>query len=114
MTTKKPPFTAEGSAKVGAVAEYSGITWDQAKALVTDLMSQGLGIDQAIEEVRRNARNVVRDAVRPQSHKITSYRIPEAVLDVAMELADGDISRLRIDPEDGSITVVNQSRKPGA
>jgi hypothetical protein len=107
-------FTPDGEAKVGAVAEYSGVTFDVAKAKVLDLMGRGHTMDSAIEQVRKDAKDVVRKSAKPEAQKITAYRIPQAVLDVAMELADGDISRLRIDPEDGSITVVNQSRKPGS
>lgn len=100
--------------KIGAVAEYGGAVYGHAKAQVLDYLSMGHTFEDALELIRAGARQVVRQNVQTTAQKITEYRIPQAVLDVAMELAEGDISRLRIDPEDGSITVVNQSRKPGA
>lgn len=41
---------------------------------------------------------------------IEEYKIPKAVMEVALELAQGDISRIKVG-KDGSVTVVNQSRK---
>ena len=100
--------------KIGDVAKYSGTTYEQAESRVLDYMAMGYPLYDALEMFRKDARQAVRERVRTTAQKITSYRIPQAVLDVALSLAEGDISRLRIDPEDGSITVVNQSRKPGA
>lgn len=100
--------------KIGAAAKYSGAPYEQAKGRVLDYVSMGHSLDDALELIRKDARQAVRASVKTTAQAITSYRIPQPVLDVAMELAEGDISRLRIDPEDGSITVVNQSRKPGA
>ena len=100
--------------KIGDVAVYSGDTYESAKGRVLDYMSMGHPLDDAIELIRKDARQVVRASVKVSAQEITSYRIPQPVLDVAMDLAQGDISRLRIDPTDGSITVVNASRKPGA
>lgn len=111
MANNKHVFTDEGERKIANLATYSGMTWDQAAEEVLAVMHTGQGIDYALERVRDKARTLVKQSVVRERAKITSYRIPQAVLDVAMDLAQGDISRLRIDPTDGSITVVNASRK---
>lgn len=107
-------FSEEQVQKIGDAAKYSGEPYEQAKSRVLDYMSMGYPLDDALELIRKNARQTVRENVRTTAVKITSYRIPQAVLDVALDLAEGDISRLRVDAEDGSITVVNQSRKRGS
>lgn len=42
---------------------------------------------------------------------VTVRQVPRAALQAALRLADGDISRLRCDP-DGSVFVSNASRRP--
>lgn len=104
-------LTEDEVRRIGAVAEYSGETYEDAKSRALDYLSMGHSLHDALELIRKDARQVVRASVRVSAQEITSYRIPQPVLDVAMDLAQGDISRLRIDPTDGSITVVNTSRK---
>lgn len=47
---------------------------------------------------------------RVSSYQVNARTVPAAVLKEALRLADGDISRLRMD-DDGSVTVANQSRQ---
>ncbi len=47
---------------------------------------------------------------RVTSYSVNARTVPAAVLKEALRLAGGDISRLRMD-DDGSVTVVNQSRQ---
>lgn len=57
---------------------------------------------------RRKVTRVTRSVV--QTDTIEGFQIPKAVMDVALELAAGDITRLKVS-RDGSVLVVNQSRK---
>lgn len=45
-----------------------------------------------------------------QTDTIEGYKIPREVMEVALGLAGGDITRLKVN-KDGSVLVVNQSRK---
>lgn len=49
---------------------------------------------------------------KPRVWEVNSRKVPHAALTAALALAGGDISRLRMQ-EDGSILVVNASRKKG-
>lgn len=49
----------------------------------------------------------------PVSGQVSVQRIPEAALDAALRLADGDASRLRFH-DDGSVTVANAPRSVGS
>lgn len=63
---------------------------------------------EALSTSQRKATNVTRVVV--ETHTIEGYNIPKAVMKVALELAGGDITRLKVN-RDGSVLVVNQSRK---
>lgn len=93
------------------LVEYTGKTWDEAVESVLAIMEgQGRVAVDAINLYAVRHEEKVRKSVKTRTtQKITSYRIPKAVLDVALDLADGDRSRLRIS-EDGSITVVNKGK----
>lgn len=79
-------------------------------------------IQQAARLSEKTVQQVANGTVKPGPRKtritrittvtdlIEEYKIPKAVMDVALDLAGGDISRIRVG-KDGSVTVVNQSRK---
>jgi hypothetical protein len=93
------------------LVEYTGKTWDEAVDSVLAIMeTQGRAAVDAIGVYAVRHEEKVRKSVKTRTtQKITSYRIPKAVLDVALDLADGDRTRLRIS-EDGTITVVNKGK----
>lgn len=99
------------SDRLGNVADYAGVGWDDAVEAVLDIMvdEARLPVD-AINVYRERQTQKVRKSVRTlTTHTVTAYRVPKAVLDIALDLAGGDITRLRLDP-DGSVTVVNQGK----
>lgn len=99
------------SGMLGDVATYTGEGWDKAVDSVLGIMIQeGRAPIDAINLYRERHVTVVRKSVRSTTtHTVTMFRVPKAVLDTALELAGGDITRLRLDP-DGSVTVVNQGK----
>lgn len=108
---RRDELIATYSASIGEAATFTGDAWDTAVDSVLGIMIQdGRAPIDAISLYR--ARNIdrVRQSVRTvTTHTVTSFRVPKAVLDLALDLAGGDITRLRLDP-DGSVTVVNQGK----
>lgn len=68
------------------------------------------GTVQRAQEVTSITRRRPGRAGRTSTYQVNARSVPSIVLTTALRLAEGDISRLRID-DDGSVTVVNQSRK---
>jgi len=115
VADKHAHFTADVARLVGAKAEYAGVEYQAAADEVLGYMEEGsgLGLTAALDKFIRNHREEHQRKVRAVQvqYEVTSYKVPGMVLDVAMDLADGDISRLAIQA-DGSIVVLNQSRRP--
>lgn len=98
--------------RLGDAATYSGQAYDAAVKEVLDIMvNEGRVPVDAIRLYRARHTAKVRESVRSKTvYTVTSFRVPKAVLDVALELADGDLSRLRI-AADGSVTVMNKGKE---
>lgn len=97
--------------RLGSAAEYVGATWDEAVDAVLDIMEEKgvLALDAVNIYRLRQVERVRTSAKRTVTHEITSFRVPRIVMDTALDLAGGDITRLRLSP-DGTITVVNQGK----
>jgi len=74
------------------------------------MTEENLVAADAINAYRSKRARQMQEPVRVRGeHKVRAYTIPKVVLDVALDLAGGDITRLRIS-RDGSVTVVNKGK----
>lgn len=106
-----PEFIQQYGQRIGDAAEYLGETWDSAVEAVLQIMNEEnrVAVD-AINVYRVKRAREMQQSVRVRvEHKVTAYTIPKVVLDTALALAGGDITRLRIS-RDGSVTVVNKGK----
>lgn len=111
---KDPRFTGDVQQLIGAKAEYAGTTYEEAADEVlldmeTSTVSLTVALDRFVEKRRKKHEAGVREV--PVRYQVTTFKVPRVVIETAMRLADGDISRLSIQ-EDGSIVVLNESRRP--
>lgn len=116
--SKRDRFTEEHQrVLVGEAAQYLGQTFDEAAdAVLTIMHDYQWSLAQALDYYRRTQAQRLRSKTRShveqrEVFEVTGFKVPAVVLNHAMGLAGGDISRIQIQ-EDGSILVVNQSRRP--
>lgn len=111
---KDPRFTGDVQQLIGEKAKYAGETYEEAAQEVLNYMEEtGDGLTPALDAyiAKRRAKHETGVKEVQIRYRVTTFQVPRIVMETAMMLADGDISRLAIQ-EDGSIIVLNESRRP--
>lgn len=109
-----PRFTGDVQRLIGEKAKYTGETYEAAAQEILDYMNEtGDGLTAALDAFIAKRRTKHEAGVKEVQirYRVTTFQVPPVVMETAMMLADGDISRLAIQ-EDGSIIVLNESRRP--
>ena len=111
---KDPRFTGDVQQLIGEKAKYAGETYEAAaQEILDDMNTNSVSLTVALDAFIAKRRAKHEDGVKEVRvrYRVTTFQVPSIVMETAMMLADGDISRLAIQ-EDGSIIVLNESRRP--